>query len=316
MTKTAPRIGIPRAMLYYKFGPLWRTFFEDLGCKVVLSPNTNKAILNAGLLNSVDESCLSSKIFLGHVDSLRGKVDHIFVPRMWGLRKGEELCTKFLALRDIAYNTFPNESFLDYSLDHKTRDYEFPEMFKMAWRARISRDPLRITRAYLHGKRELRASQLAAHAEQERAIAESTSDLKVLLVAHAYNATDKMVGEPITRVLESLDAMVIHADKLDPEIARKLPDPITDRLYWAYNKELVGAVEYYRGQIDGIIFVVTFPCGPDAMVTDMCERRVKDVPIITMIIDELQGEAGMKTRLESFVDILRMKKSGAVAGRG
>jgi predicted nucleotide-binding protein (sugar kinase/HSP70/actin superfamily) len=48
----------------------------------------------------------------------------------------------------------------------------------------------------------------------------------------------------------------------------------------------------------------------------MCERRVKDVPIITMIIDELQGEAGMKTRLESFVDILRMKKTGAVAGRG
>ena len=33
-------IGIPRAMLYYRYGVLWRTFFTGLGLGVAASPPT------------------------------------------------------------------------------------------------------------------------------------------------------------------------------------------------------------------------------------------------------------------------------------
>jgi predicted nucleotide-binding protein (sugar kinase/HSP70/actin superfamily) len=46
-------------------------------------------------------------------------------------------------------------------------------------------------------------------------------------------------------------------------------------------------------------------------VTELCQRKIKDIPIMTLVLDELQGEAGMKTRLESFVDIIKMKKGEA-----
>mgnify|MGYP002573515071 FL=1 len=35
------RIGMPRALLHYRYGTLWTTFFEALGCDVVLSAPTD-----------------------------------------------------------------------------------------------------------------------------------------------------------------------------------------------------------------------------------------------------------------------------------
>ena len=35
------KIGIPRAILYYRYGVLWKNYFESLGLNVVLSPETN-----------------------------------------------------------------------------------------------------------------------------------------------------------------------------------------------------------------------------------------------------------------------------------
>jgi predicted nucleotide-binding protein (sugar kinase/HSP70/actin superfamily) len=61
--------------------------------------------------------------------------------------------------------------------------------------------------------------------------------------------------------------------------------------------------------VDGIVFVVTFPCGPDSLMAELCQRRTLGVPIVTLVLDELQGEAGLRTRLESFVDIIRAKRT-------
>jgi predicted nucleotide-binding protein (sugar kinase/HSP70/actin superfamily) len=42
-------------------------------------------------------------------------------------------------------------------------------------------------------------------------------------------------------------------------------------------------------------------------------RKIKGVPIVTLVIDEHSGETGLRTRLESFVDILRMRRGDEVA---
>ncbi len=34
------RVGIPRALLYHQYYPMWRTFFEHLGAEVVVSKPT------------------------------------------------------------------------------------------------------------------------------------------------------------------------------------------------------------------------------------------------------------------------------------
>ena len=78
----APVIGLPRAMLYDRYEVLWKSFFSALGMKGIVSKPTNKAMIEAGSALAIDEACLSTKIYLGHIQSLIGKCDYILVPRI------------------------------------------------------------------------------------------------------------------------------------------------------------------------------------------------------------------------------------------
>ena len=91
--------------------------------------------------------------------------------------------------------------------------------------------------------------------------------------------------------------------------ARRLARRASPGLEWTNNLQLLGAAEYWRGRADGYVFIVTFPCGPDSLVTELAIRRLHDVPAITLVLDEHTGEGGLRTRLESFVDILAMQKA-------
>lgn len=59
---------------------------------------------------SNDECCLASKIYLGHVESLIGSCDDIFVPCIDNLGHFKSFCTKFQALPDMVANTFAEQS--------------------------------------------------------------------------------------------------------------------------------------------------------------------------------------------------------------
>lgn len=90
------KVGIPRALLYYYYYPLWRTFFTELGAEVVLSQPSNKGILEAGLQKAVDEVCFPVKLAYGHVLDLADKADLIFLPRLVSVAKREYVCPKFM----------------------------------------------------------------------------------------------------------------------------------------------------------------------------------------------------------------------------
>ena len=79
-------VGIPRALLYYRYGIAWRTFFEQLGREVVVDAPSDRATLETGDRLSVDECCLASKLFMGHVAALKDRCDAVFNPEPHGLR--------------------------------------------------------------------------------------------------------------------------------------------------------------------------------------------------------------------------------------
>ena len=85
------KIGIPKAFLYYRYNVLWKEFFNNLGCEVVVSNDTTKKTIELGKKYSIDESCLSSKIYLGHVTYLIDKCDYILIPRVENYGKKEKI---------------------------------------------------------------------------------------------------------------------------------------------------------------------------------------------------------------------------------
>ncbi len=307
-------IGLPRSLLYHKYHVLWTSFFEAIEVETVTSPPSNRAILERGVELAVDETCVPLKVFLGHVDSLRGRADYVLVPRIVTLAKGETACVKFLGAFDIARNAIPDVPLIEYNVDVAAGIRERDELCRVG--RVFERNGRRVRRAYDHAKREQQRHAAEVSAEQ-MAIAERDG-VKVLVVGHAYNLYDELLGRPIRETLARQGVEVLCSELADMEQARTLARRVSADIPWTYNKELLGALELYRERVDGVIFLVTFPCGPDSLMTELCMRRVKGLPAITIVLDELQGEAGLNTRIESFVDLIRARgRAGSgVAGGG
>lgn len=304
-------IGLPRSLLYHKYRVLWTSFFSAIGVETVTSPPSNRAILARGVELAVDETCVPLKVFLGHVDSLRDRADYVLVPRIVTLAKGETACVKFLGAYDVTRNAIPDVPLLEYNVDVANGVTERNELCRLG--RVFERSARKVRRAYDEAKQEQELHDQRVAAKQA-ALLDRPGE-KVLVVGHAYNLYDELLGKPILDTLAAEGVEVLCSELADMQQARELAARVSADIPWTYNKELLGALELYREQVDGVIFLVTFPCGPDSLMTELCLRRIKGTPAITLVLDELQGEAGLKTRLESFVDLLRAQKAGGVSSR-
>jgi len=298
------KIGIPKAFLYFKYQIMWRSFFEELGLEVVVSPNTNKAILDMGINSSIDESCTSAKVYMGHVEWLIGKCDFIFVPRIAIYENGDATCTKFYGIFDIVRATFPHAKLVHINIDYDEGQTEWKAYKKLG--QELGANPALVKKAYENASAALREYEKELQSAQEAAF--QSEKIKVLIVAHPYNIYDKLIGEPIVRALEELGASVLYADIPDSNQMCKKSKALSSSMYWRYNKHLAGSVEHYKDSIDGIIFMTTFPCGPDSLAIELIQRKIKNIPMTNLVIDSNFGEAGLHTRIESFIDILEARR--------
>ena len=67
---------------------------------------------------------------------------------------------------------------------------------------------------------------------------------------------------------------------------------------------MIGSLYYYKHQIDGIIFISTYPCGIDSLVNNLAILKNSEIPILTLVIDENITDLSLETKLESFIDII------------
>ncbi len=303
-------IGIPRALLYYRYAVLWETFFSELGEQTVVSPRTNKEIQDTGSRNAIDENCLSSKLFLGHVATLEGKCDVVFVPRIADFGERGIMCTRFEALYDICRNTFRDTSlkFLTCEVDLHEKKPEAEAYTLLGIELGHSREAS--AAAYEKAHAALTAHRQEKITQQEAALsaAEEAGQIRVLVVGHEYNLYDEYIGQPILKGIRRLDALPVCADAVDIDQAQTDSREICERVPWMMSRELLGAVTKYRDRVDGIILLTAFPCGPDSMIDEMIIRRVKDKPVLNLLLDSQDASAGVETRLESFIDIIRFRK--------
>lgn len=134
--------------------------------------------------------------------------------------------------------------------------------------------------------------------------------LKILLVAHPYVLHDAYIGDPVKEMFEECGAVALYADHYDRERACRASDEFSDTMPWVVNRELIGAILSLYDQIDGIVLMSAFPCGPDSMTNDAIVRFIKGKPLLSITVDAQSGLAGLETRVESFVDILGYQRKG------
>ncbi|MCL2087849.1 MAG: acyl-CoA dehydratase activase-related protein [Oscillospiraceae bacterium] len=293
-------------MLYYRYGELWERFFCELGCDITISGETNKKIMDDGIKYSIDECCLPAKIYMGHVYSLIGKCDYILVPRIDNYGRDNQVCVKFNALYDIVRNTFEQAELIDYNIDAIRGAGELKGFLSMG--RMIGKKTPQSLSAFIKAKRfSAEQARMSSHRQQQEM--EQSGKPKILIVAHNYNTHDRMLGQPVISAIKSMGGIPVCADAADKKLCAKSSGRISDSLYWLYNKELVGAVGIFKDRVDGIILLSAFPCGPDSLVNELLIRKIRDIPIINIVLDELNSGTGLQTRLESFMEIITMQNA-------
>lgn len=324
------RVGIPRGLLYYQYFPMWKTFFEEMGAEVVISLPTTQAMLTAGSGRVIAETCLPVKVYLGHVLSLVGECDLIFIPAVRSVEEKVYNCSKFLGLPDMTAAVIPESpTILDIDIDiNKGKGELYRQIYKLG--RHFSPDPFKIRRAalaawrsYLDFRKMMAVEKLAlpdlldktgSGFPEETAVSSGPvtgTRATIAVIGHSYMIYDEFINHRLIHRLEQAGHRVLTPEMVKAEELKAAINRITGGSYWTYEEEVVGAGGYYlENEADGIIGIMAFGCGPDSLMMDMVRReaaRPGATPFMCLTIDEHTAEAGVITRLEAFTDMIQRK---------
>jgi predicted nucleotide-binding protein (sugar kinase/HSP70/actin superfamily) len=291
------KIGIPRSLFYYKHPILWVTLFHELGHEVVLSPPTNRTLLEAAVRYGEDENCLAVKLVFGHISYLLDRCDQIFAPAYYGLEPGRYSCPKFLGVPDICRSVF-NRDILFLRCEVEDGDFE-PGMVQLGRQLADDQSTIKVAvkdalAAQSQYKREL-------HGRYARQL--ESANPKILVVGHHYVIHDSYANLELLAKLMDRDMEVITIDSVPP-------GPRDSFLQWDFAYDTMAQLkEVLAHDIAGVIVLSNFNCGVDAITVPFVEDEVEkhEIPCMHLVLDEHTGEAGLITRVDTFVDTVKMR---------
>ena len=321
----ARRIGICRALHAYHHFAFWRTFLTEMGWEVVLSEPTNRPVLELGVRLSPAELCLPVKAFLGHVAALKDRVDTIFLPRIVCTRVAGDWffgCPKAIALPDLTRAVFDSLPLIvEPVLDKQILIEE--QSFRNAMPGRNNsnqvRKALRLANAAATAaamRTRTAGSPLHMFSDQGtkdegRRTGDGRPAVRVGIVGHSYLLFDSGLNLGLLDKVKEAGAepTVVFPTAVEVELEANRDNALN----WYYELELLAAAHRLleAERVDGLLLVASFACGTGAVTNELIQRAAvhrHGVPTVMLLMDEHTGEAGLVTRIESFVDLLRLRK--------
>jgi len=328
------RVGITRSLLFYHYFPLWRSFFQGVGAEVVLSPPTQREILERGVRLGVGDLCLPMKLHLGHVEALKGKVDFLFLPRLVSFSSDTYLCPKFLGLPDFVkagLDSLPpllapcfnakvpgkgireglREAGVALGAEARTIKAALDEALEVQGRfeglLRKGWPPVSAMEAVDSRRRQ---------EEEEVGRAAQTGRPHIAVVGHPYNLYDEYLNFNLLDQVRGWGFDLLTPEMVSQEQVEEKNALLRKKIYWSLTRHIVGAALNFLslGRIQGMIFLSSFGCGPDSFSKDLLDRRIRAsyrLPYLSLIFDEHTSQTGLQTRLEAFLDMVKGKSREA-----
>lgn len=296
------KIGLPRAGLYYLFGSFWQAFLTGLGFTVVAPRPTDKQILTAGLKIASSEICLPLKAMHGQISELAGKVDLILLPEMTGASRAGEteptyFCPYFVGLADMMRAEFPQQKFLAPAMSVTNGQIDFAPWRQLA--EQLGQAPL--------SQAAFNQAQKVYQTEKQKKILKEIPNQAIALVGRPYLLFDSHLNLDLFKKIEKFGYQIITEEQIKPEILKSY-FPVEERSHWHLTNGEMAALRYFAGEpkVKGIIYILPFNCGPDFLLEELVIKKVrKDKPVTVIAFDEASGEAGLLTRLEAFIEMLK-----------
>ena len=319
------KIGIPKGLLYQYYYPFWRSLFERLGCEVVLSDKSTKSLVGKGIAATVPEICLPIKIYMGHVINLKEKgVDYIFCPRFVHIEKGFWFCPKYIGLPELVDKTLPDTNLLVAEIDCTREDTaDLKSFMPVTHKLGVSRHAMKEAlkgaaedyakfREYCHSGLTLdEAADVMFKGVSPDKFRREEYSTTIGLLGYVYNVYDPFISMEIIDKLRELKVNVVTFDMLDDYDLIKYRDQRTRPIFWTFADKLYEAANVMINDmnVQGLIHITAFGCGPDSVVGKEIEHDFADsgVPFMTLRIDEHTGESHLQTRIEAFTDMIKRK---------
>ncbi len=328
MRRLAIKVGIPSSLLFYVYFPFWQAFFKEIGVQVVTSGRTTKSILDNGVREALADACVPIKLFFGHVMDIKDCVDCLFIPRVVCLNQKTIYCPKFLGLPDMIRFSVDNiPPVIDVRMDTRVGRFPLVKAYQEVG-AYFGASKISALHAYLKAKRVLKhyrklllkgfspAEAMARldNPNESKLTPRAKENLKFAVIGYPYNIYDSFISVNILEKLKKLGVSVLTAENIHPFLlAMQKNCGLPKRLFWTFSDIALKAAHFLfnHGRVDGVLHLTAFGCGPDSLLNKFIELEAKkhrNVPFMTLMIDEHTGEAGMATRLEAFVDMVRRRK--------
>jgi predicted nucleotide-binding protein (sugar kinase/HSP70/actin superfamily) len=142
---------------------------------------------------------------------------------------------------------------------------------------------------------------------------------KVGLIGEIYTVTDPIINFEVERKLGQEGIEVHREMDLTYHLKKKIfpwKDWVIQRTISPYLKSTVGGhgrdaiyemLDYSKRGFDGVIHLLPAFCMPEITVRPILEKihQEKNLPFLSLSLDEQVAEAGINTRLEAFIDVIK-----------
>lgn len=314
LAPNALRVGLNRSFQINTLYPLYFTFFNELGCRVVLSDTVHQS----GIDKAQTSLCLSAQVAMGlFEDLLAKKPDVIFMPQLLEMhvsdqaeyRKEYQSVCMFVQGEPF----YQRASFLKGVKDGPRMltpalnlmrgwDAEEATFVKVATDLGFSAEAGRAAHAKAVDAQKAFFAAMKAEGRRILADLEAHPDkIAVVLFGRPYNAFAEETNKGVPSKFASRGVEIIPYDFLMYEDEENYKNT-----YWEMGQRIIKAARIVERhpQLFGC-YLTNFLCALDSMMVQHFRDLFGSKPSLTIEVDSHTADAGVNTRIEAFMDVVR-----------
>lgn len=312
----APVVGINISFQSNTLFPMFFTFFNELGCKVIISEEVHTKVIDKGMTSF----CLSAQVALGlFEDLLRKKPNYIFMPQIMEMhipshqneyRKEYQSTCMFVQ----------GEAFYQKATFLRNHSDKMPKLLAPALNFMRGFDAEEKTFSKLAvelGFTEQKGKEAYQKAYQKQIeffsamkeegnrilkdLADNPDKTAIVLFGRPYNAFDDKANKGIPFKFASRNVEIIPYDFLMYEAEENYKNT-----YWEMGQRIMKAARIVKRhpQLFGC-YLTNFLCALDSILVPHFRDMMETKPSLTLEVDTHTADAGVNTRIEAFMDIIK-----------
>lgn len=309
LPRNAKTIGISKSFLTNTFYPLYYNFFTQLGFKVILGDNVKQL----GVEKRESSFCYPVELAHGFFqDLIDRKVDYIFLPHVLEVYNKDSdffdrTCVLLQSETYYLKTTFKEDlgnikiisPIISFANGYENAKEKFIEIAKQLGKkkalASSAYDYAVDLQIEMLNEFKIIGKRILQDLEQ------NTDNFAVVLFGRSYNSFAKEANLGIPQKFASRNVMIIPHDFLPSESYESFR-----HMYWGLAKQILKSARFVKEhpQLFGT-YITNFSCGPDSMIITYFRNIMGNKPSLTLELDSHSADAGINTRIEAALDIIK-----------